>query len=175
MPIWDTIKDALNPIDGERPLMDAIAPNLSNAYGNVQDSLVNIVSAPFDADPTTTVANQTGDFIGGVFNSVGSFISGGSTGNQGGSAPIGSTPPAGMTCKPTDCYTACRERDLELQKRCKALNDAWVLKMKEIGCTGTKCSMKSIAKTCSKRKTKAKCPRSSCSTISSRSSRSSCR
>ena len=55
---------------------------------------------------------------------------------------------------PLDCYEQCRQNDLNTDTTCKELNTKYLEQMKAMGCTGTTCTYKSKAKTCSKRKRK---------------------
>jgi hypothetical protein len=55
---------------------------------------------------------------------------------------------------PVDCYDQCRQNDLNTDTACKELNRKYEEQMEAIGCSGTKCSYKSKAKTCAKRRRK---------------------
>ena len=58
-------------------------------------------------------------------------------------------------CAPKkDCYAQCKDQDTEKLKACREINSQYQEKMKEIGCTGTKCTTPAFHKNCSKTKRK---------------------
>lgn len=57
----------------------------------------------------------------------------------------------GATPKPPDCYAKCNEEAKKKACECKAITKAFVEKMKEAGCTSTRCTTGPLGKTCKKR------------------------
>lgn len=55
-------------------------------------------------------------------------------------------------CPTMDCYAKCRAADIARHAQYKALNDAHLLKLQQLGCKGASCRTPSFAKTCAKKK-----------------------
>ena len=61
------------------------------------------------------------------------------------------------TCPPLTCYQTCTNQMKEQTKLCREMNEDHLEEMKAYGCTGAKCSMPALNKSCRKRKSTRKC------------------